>query len=140
MNSLDVLENKISSIQEYLTILKEYEGRSVKEISEDVTLRGAIERYLYLAVQATIDLAEAFIAYQNFRKPTRYSETFEILKEKKVIKADLVRRLVKMVGFRNIISHDYARVDLHIMVDILENQLKDIVEFVRIIKEKLKEE
>ena len=131
MNSLDVLENKISSIQEYLTILKEYEGRSVKEISEDVTLRGAIERYLYLAVQATIDLAEAFIAYQNFRKPTRYSETFEILKEKKVIKADLVRRLVKMVGFRNIISHDYARVDLHIMVDILENQLKDIVEFVR---------
>ncbi len=61
MTNLSVAENKISSIKKYLSILKSYQGYSLEEIERDATLRGAVERYLYLACQAVIDFAEVII-------------------------------------------------------------------------------
>lgn len=78
MSNLKVIENKKSAIRKYLKILQRYRKRSKKEIEGDIDIKGAVERYLYLAVQSTIDLAEAIIAYKSFRKPTTMSEAFYI--------------------------------------------------------------
>jgi len=58
MTTLDVIENKISAVQKYLKILERYKQFSRKTIEKDIDLRGALERYLYLAVQSTIDKNE----------------------------------------------------------------------------------
>jgi len=42
-----------------------------------------------------------------------------------------------MVGFRNIIVHDYEKIDYDILYDILKNKLKDIEEFLLEIKKNL---
>ncbi len=73
MTNLAVIENKISAIRKYLKILERYKKYSRDEIEGNVDIRGAVERYLYLATQAVIDLADAVIAYKNFRKPTTMS-------------------------------------------------------------------
>ena len=65
MSNLTVIENKISSIQKYLKILERYKNYSREELENNIDIRGAVERYLYLVSQATIDLAEAVIAYKN---------------------------------------------------------------------------
>jgi len=51
------------------------------EIQDDIDLKGAVERHLYLAAQSTIDLAEALIAFRNLRKPATIAEIFRILQE-----------------------------------------------------------
>lgn len=129
MTNLVKIENKISAIKKYLKILAIYKKFSKKEIEKDLTLRGAVERYLYLASQATIDLAEAAIAYKKFRKPTTLSECFYILNEEKIISRELTKKMVGMVGFRNIVAHDYGEIDYDIVYDVLQNGLKDIKEF-----------
>ncbi len=73
MTNLSVIENKISAAQKHLKILERYKKYSEKEIEEDLDIRGAFERYLSLAIQSTIDLAEAVISYKNFRKPSTMS-------------------------------------------------------------------
>jgi len=45
--------------------------------------------------------------------------------------------MVKMVGFRDIISHDYGEIDYDIVYDILHHRLKDIEEFIEIINKKI---
>lgn len=70
MTNLSVIENKISAARKYLKILEGYKKYPKEGIKNNLDIRGAVERYLYLAVQATIDLAEAVIAYKKFRKPT----------------------------------------------------------------------
>lgn len=137
MNTIDVVENKISATLYYLNLLGEYKVQPLKKFQKDLMWRGALERYLYLVVQATIDLAEAFIAFKKLRKPTTYGEAFEILQEQKIIPETLTENLIKMVGFRNIVTHDYARIDLGITYDVLQNRLKDIEKFIKTIKEKL---
>ncbi|MGE5892680.1 MAG: type VII toxin-antitoxin system HepT family RNase toxin [bacterium] len=129
MTTLAVIENKISSIRKYLGILERYTKFSQKEIEENIDLRGAVERYLYLAVQATIDLAEAVIAYKHFRKPSTFGESFHILEEKGVISSALTAELVKMTGFRNVIAHDYETLNYDIVYQILQHASDDIERF-----------
>jgi len=131
MTNSSVIENKISFVKKYLKILDKYKKYSKKELEKDTEVKGAVERYLYLAVQSAIDLAEALISYKNFRKPTTYKETFSILEEENIIDSKLSDNLVKMVGFRNIITHDYEKVDYDIVYDILRNKLKDIEKLIK---------
>ncbi len=133
MTNISVIENKISAAQKYLKILERYKKYTEKEIEEDLDIRGAFERYLYLAMQSTIDLAEAVISYKSFRKPSTMSEAFYILNEEDIIASDLKTKMSKMVGFRNIIAHDYEKIDYKIAFSVLQEGLNDIEEFLRII-------
>ncbi len=129
MSSIQVIENKKSAILKYLGILERYKKYSQEEIEHDVDLRGALERYLYLAIQATIDLAEAVISYKGLRKPTTMAEAFYILGEQGIIAPELSKALAKMVGLRNIMAHDYERIDYGIVLDVLHTKLSDIERF-----------
>jgi uncharacterized protein YutE (UPF0331/DUF86 family) len=129
MTTKAVIENKIAAVKKYLKILERYKGRSPQDIERDVDLRGAVERYLYLTVQAAIDLANAVIAFGEFRKPVTMGEIFSILLEEKVIGEGLAVRLTKMVGFRNILAHDYGKIDYDVVGDIMRTGRKDIEKF-----------
>jgi uncharacterized protein YutE (UPF0331/DUF86 family) len=133
MTARAAIENRISSARKYLTILERYKKYSREEIEHDVDIRGMVERYLYLAVQSAIDLSEAVISHKKLRKPTTMSESFSILEEQGLITRDLSARLTGMVGFRNIIAHDYEELDYDIVYDVLHKRLQDIEAFLDII-------
>ena len=78
--------------------------------------------------------AESVVSFRKFRKPSTISENFYILNEENVISDDLTERLVKIVGFRNIIAYDYEEIDYDIVYDILHKGLKDIEEFLNIVE------
>jgi len=137
MTNYIVLENKISSLEKYLNIVKRYKRFSREQIEKDVDIKGMVERYLYLLVQSTIDLAEAVLSFKNLRKPTTFSETFIILEEAKIIEKALAEKMIKMVGFRNILAHDYAEINYDIVYDVLQNRVSDIEEFNKQIKASL---
>lgn len=137
MTNINVLENKISLVKKYLKLLERYKAYSQQEIEGNVDIRGAVERYLYLAIQAAIDLAEAFVAYKELRKPSTFSECFFILNENKKISDELAQKLVKMTGLRNVIAHDYGNINYEIVYDILQNRLQDINEFIETINREL---
>ena len=129
MTSFAVIENKISSVRKYLGILERYKKYSREEIESSIDLRGALERYLYLVIQATIDLAEAVISYKNIRKPSTLSESFVILEEAGIIPSRLMKSMVRMTGFRNVVTHDYEELDYDVVLDILHSNLPEIEEF-----------
>jgi len=138
MSSQKIIENKISAVKKYLKITERYNKYSAKEIEQDVDIRGAVERYLYLAVQATIELAEATVAYKEYRKPTSMSEAFDILHEEEIIPLKLTEKMIAMTGFRNVIIHGYETVNYSVVYDIIHNGVRDIETFIEMIIDKLK--
>ncbi len=137
MSSLTVIETKISHIQKYLQLLERYKKFSQEQIEQNQDLKGAVERYLYLGTQAALDLGEAIIAFKDFRRPGTYTEVFYILSEQEFIRKELSEKLVNMTKFRNVIAHDYEKVDFGIVYDALQNRLADIEKFIKAVKEKL---
>ena len=138
MTSINVIENKISATKKYLNILERYKKYSKQEIENNIDIRGAIERYLYLAVQSAIDLAESVIAFRKLRKPTTMAESFHILHEAGIIPGNSVRKLVQMTGFRNAIAHAYEDLDYDIVFDVLHNGRLDILHFLETIEKRCK--
>ena len=138
MTNVSTIENKISSIKKYLNIALKHKKHSRQEIEKDDIIRGAVERHLYLVAQACVDLAEAVIAFKEFRKPITYNEGFEILEEEGVIEVELKEKMARMAGFRNVVAHDYEKINYDIVYDILQNRLPDITEFVVAVRKYLK--
>ncbi len=132
MTNIGILENKISIVKKYLTILDRYKNFNVEELDNDVDKKGMLERYLYLCAQATIDLAEVIISFKKLRKPASFSECFEILRENYHISDDLCSKLVKMTGFRNTLAHGYEKVDNNVLIETLKSGKNDIIEFLDI--------
>jgi len=137
MTNYSVIENKISSIKKYLRILAVYKKYTRKGIEGDVTIKAAVERYLYLVSQAAIDLAEAVISIKGLRKPSTMTESFYILAEEGIISAAVTEKMVKMAGFRNIMAHEYEKVNYAIVYEVLQNRLKDIEAFIKAVKSKI---
>lgn len=129
MSSIEILENKISYIKEHLHRVQSLRTHTIEDIAHDHTIQSAVERELYLITQATIDLAEAFIAFKKYRKPTTMREAFDILAEEKVIDIDLAHQFYKIVGFRNALAHAYEDLKLEVLYDVLMHRLQDIERF-----------
>ncbi|HMO16591.1 MAG TPA: DUF86 domain-containing protein [Oligoflexia bacterium] len=137
MTKKDSICNKISSSKKYLSYLEELAKFSTEEISKSFQIRGAVERYIYLLAQSTIDLAEMFISYKDYRKPLTMADCFHVLNENKIINENLTINLSKMVGMRNILAHAYEKVDDSYLIKILNDGKADIEEFISLIESQL---
>jgi len=137
MTNIEVLKNKLSEIQKYLNIVKNYQDKTKDDLIKDQTLRGAIERYLYLLCQSTIDFAEALISHLDLRRPSTYGEIFEILNEQKIISQEVTLKMKKMTGFRNILTHAYGEINLDIVLEVLQKDIGDFLLFIKEAKTKI---
>jgi uncharacterized protein YutE (UPF0331/DUF86 family) len=137
MTSLSIIENKISQIKKYQKIIKKLSKFSKKEITNNDFTRGTVERYLFLICQAAIDLASIIVSYKRERKPLDQKDSFFILEEEKIISKNMALTMAKLVGFRNILTHEYAEINYDIVFDVLINKVKDIEKFVSMVEKKI---
>lgn len=87
------------------------------------------ERYLHLAAEAAIDIANHIIADAGYTPPDTYRSSFQILERHGVIGADLSRRLQGWAGLRNLLVHAYLDVDHGLTYDVIGKDLGDLREF-----------
>jgi len=134
MTNINLIEQKINYLKRIFSIIKRYRRFSLKEIQNSDDIKGMIERYLYLLCQATIDLGEMVIGYKKLPQPNRAGDTFDILCEDKIISRPLAEKMHKVVGFRNVLAHDYVEIDYAKLYEILQKDSDDVNEFVLKIK------
>jgi len=120
-----------------LDLRKKY---SLIDFQKDKILKGALERYLQLAAEASIDIGEIVIAELDLESPIFNKDVFRILGEKKIISKKLANNFEKIARFRNILVHDYIKLDLKKMYDYLKNDLDDFDQFIKQIAKFLKKE
>jgi uncharacterized protein YutE (UPF0331/DUF86 family) len=76
-----------------------------------------------------VDIVNHVIADRGLRVPATYVEAFEVLGEAGLLDAARRDAMIRMSKFRNVIVHDYARVDPAIVVRILREHLEDFAQF-----------
>ncbi|MFQ6071036.1 MAG: DUF86 domain-containing protein [Candidatus Aminicenantales bacterium] len=129
---------RLERLREYVGYLKSYQEKSLAQVKKDYTLQGAICRYFQLSVECIIDIAELLISSLGLRKPATGFEAIEILGENKIIPLRFSRKFAPIVGFRNILVHDYLRIDLNKVYEHLKEDLRDFNLFAKLISNFLK--
>jgi len=132
------ITKKLEELKYYVGILESYKDKSEEEISDDVTLRGAIERYLQVAIECALDIGEMVISSEGLRKADTYKDVILRLGEAGVLEKDFAERFSPAAGFRNILVHHYAEINVKDMYLFLQGNIDDFSEFALAIGKYLK--
>ena len=131
MVNQSTIKAKINHIENNLQRLKEKQNITLEELKKNIDLQDIILHNLQLSIQGCIDIASYIISDQGWAVPDTLAGLFDILAKHKVISEELNGKLKKMVGFRNIIIHEYGSIDLNKVHTILMQDKKDIYTFLK---------
>ncbi|MEO0190038.1 MAG: DUF86 domain-containing protein [candidate division WOR-3 bacterium] len=135
----DRIFTRLDMLNEYLMILKECSREPFERLKSDKIFRGAVERYFQLAVECVIDIGEILISNLQLRKPEDARDVMDILGEKGIIPDEFAYRFGPITGFRNILVHNYVKIDLELVYKFLTENLEDFNQFARYISQYLLE-
>jgi len=125
------IHSKLEDLRKYANLLKGYREKGKDQLGSDLTLRGAVERYLHVAIECVLEIGEMMISKEGWRKPETYREVIETLGEKDVLPSKFAESFSRVAGLRNILVHRYADVDLDELYHHLQEDIEDFDEFAR---------
>lgn len=122
---------KIENFQEYLKYVYQLkkEAKSEELFLSDFHLFGNTERYLQLSIQIVIDISHLIIIDMGFERPQDNYEAISILFKEKIISEDTASKVTKMIGLRNILVHEYGKIDRKKIYEILKERIEDLEDF-----------
>jgi Protein of unknown function DUF86. len=101
-----------------------------ENIKVDMIKYWGIERGIQISIECVIDISNIIISALGIEKPDTYKESILALSKVGVLPQTFARNVSNMVSFRNILVHDYMKVEEKIIVDILKNHLDDFVKYI----------
>jgi len=130
----DVLEKKRASVERCIQKARDYYAMpSDKPFDKDYIKQDAVVINLQRACEQSIDMANHAIRLNKLGLPADSGESFALLREAGIIDSGLEKKLIGMVGFRNIVVHQYQKIDYELVKEVLEQHADDLLEFARIL-------
>jgi uncharacterized protein YutE (UPF0331/DUF86 family) len=121
-----------TSVQELRTLARP------ADIRRDVREARFVLHTLQIAIQAALDVASHVVSDERLGEPETNRELFDRLARHGWLTGELAGTMARMAGFRNIVVHGYAGVNLEIARDLVEHRLGDLLAFVAAIRPRVK--
>ncbi len=125
-----LIGEKLDTIVRCLERVREKTPASLSELNTNIDSQDIIVLNLERAIQASVDIATHIVAYTSLPVPNTMADAFEKLSAAKVISEATALRMKKAVGLRNILVHEYQKVDWSILWDVITNRISDFHSFV----------
>ena len=133
------IKDKIDEIEKYAEELSKIIPPNFGQYKSEFKLKDACERYFKRIIESIVDLAFLVIKEHKLKIPEEDKQAFDILNEENIISGNLKERLQDAKGMRNILAHEYGRIDDEIVFESIKNELiSDAEEFIKQIKKFLK--
>ncbi len=124
------ITRKLQELERYIQQLQKFQSYRYDEIESDLEKIWAIERGLQISVQIIIDIGNHILASIGENQIEDYTDVLSKLGKCNILPSEFAERIKGMAGFRNILVHRYAEVDLKRVYDVLQNRLHDFVEYI----------
>jgi len=128
----EVIHKRLAKLDEYLHILKKMKSYSFDEFRDKPEIYGSCERFLQLAIEATLDIGNHLVADLDLGEVNWYRDIPILMEKNGYVNDQLKERWIRMIGFRNTLVHDYLEVDRKIVYEILQNNLNDIMKLKKV--------
>ena len=128
------IKDKIIEIEKFLEELSSVLPFNFEIYKTDFKLRAIGERYFEKIIESVVDLAFLVIRERNFNQPEEDKQSFDILASEKIISESLADKLKDAKGMRNILAHEYGRIDNELVFhSLVEELIPDVQKFIKII-------
>ena len=128
LERLKLLEDNIRELSDFK------KKNSLEDIQSDKSREWALRYGFVETIQVVIDISCYLVSKYNLGNPSTYSECIDLLQKYGHIDKDLKRKVLGMVGLRNILIHEYISVDVKKLYALLDN-VQDLKDFINHIKD-----
>ena len=129
----NILVAKVTTIEKCLNKVIEKRSASLDLFKADEDRQDIVLFNLMQAIQGCVDLASHIVSDEGYGMAGSMNEFFYLLRGRNLISVDLQEKLISAVGFRNLVVHEYAKLDLNLVYDIATHGIKDLEEFIGVI-------
>lgn len=119
---------KLDGLDGYLGELKQIAPRSYEEFQSTEKKR-ACERLLQLAVESVIDVCHLLVVGLRLGLPAEEDDLVSKLVHAGILSKAMGETVREMKGFRNILVHEYAEVDDHLVYEAVQTRTSDFRAF-----------
>ena len=129
------IKERISELEQFISDLESIVPTDFGEYKTDVKTRAACERFFEKIVEGLVDLAFLVIKEKGLKTPEEDKEAFDILAGARIISPKSGIGLKQARGMRNILAHDYGRIDDSLVFESLSTEIiRDATAFLAAIK------
>lgn len=117
----------LARIDELAALLRELRSIAPARFDEylQVEKRRACERLLEIAVQAVVDVCALLVSGLRLGIPAEEDDLFEKLARHGAISSPMAETLRHMKGLRNLLAHEYGRINDLIVFETIRDRLGD---------------
>ena len=133
----DLIIAKAASVRVHLDRIAAKAGADLQVFMSDLDRQDVVSFNLHLAVENCIDIAAHIISENGWGVPGSASEMFYLLEDRGILDPELTERMIKAVGLRNLIVHEYGKIDLNLLFATVRNNLNDLNSYLSNIFKKL---
>lgn len=119
----------MSALEGYRARLESFRRLRREDFLADEDVHQLAARYLQLACECVLDLAQHVIADEGFRQPADYKDAIAVLREEGILDPELASRLQGWMGFRNVLVHLYLDLDHQRSWVAIQHELGDLDSF-----------
>ena len=134
MLNKEMIKGKITRIDKELSYLADFKDFTFDELAKDYLTYHAVERLIEVIVNFAIDINQHIIA-NSVKKdlPFDFKESFLILSDIGLYPKEFASQISQSAGLRNILVHDYAKIDERKFYNSIKDCLKDYIQYCRYI-------
>ena len=137
MVDTDLVLAKAGSVKRHLNRIFEKRDITLGTFLKDIDIQESILFNIQMAVQNCIDIAAHIISDEGFGVPGSTNEMFYLLEENGYLDNEITENMVKAVGLRNLVVHEYSKIDLERIFEVAQKDITDLNEYLRSIFNKL---
>ena len=131
----DLIINKIQSIQRCVRRAREEFQADRENFATNYSRQDAALLNVLRGCETAIDLANHVIRAYKLGIPVSSADSFKLLHTERIIDSRLADRMVKMVGFRNTVVHQYTKMDIRIVEAVIVTDLDELLAFAERIRQ-----
>ncbi|MGD2150285.1 MAG: DUF86 domain-containing protein [Desulfobacterales bacterium] len=137
MVDTDLILAKAGSVKRHLNRVFEKSNTDLSTFLNNIDIQESILFNIQMAVQNCIDIAAHIISDEALGVPGSTNEMFYLLEENGYLDNEITERMVKAVGLRNLVVHEYSKIDLDRIFEVAQKDITDLNKYLKSVFKKL---
>jgi len=122
----DVILKRVEQIEKHLERIRPFASLSFDAFLKDNVAQDVVEYNLFQVVNHLIDVFQHIVVDEEYGFPETAYEAAEILSKRGILSQEDLEIFKQMVGFRNVVGHDYITIEKETVYRILSDGEKDV--------------
>ncbi len=133
----DLILAKAGLAEKYINRASQKSKIELSTFMKNIDVQDIVIFNLQKAIQSCIDIAAHIISDENLGMPGSTNEMLYLLEENGYLDRNLTEKMVKAVGFRNLIAHEYEKLEMKLVYRVAREDVHDLHNYIKAVIKKI---